>query len=240
MIGTKLAHECRSAVNFGERALPVDILLLHYTGMKTAQAAIDLLCAESSGVSCHYLVGDDGAITQMVCESKRAWHAGQSFWQGKTDINSCSIGIEIQNVGPDGGLPDFPDRQIETVIALSRDIMARNDIPQSRVLAHSDVAPGRKVDPGEKFPWARLAKAGVGLWPHVETVGDDHKIGVALAQGLLRRIGYDVRVSGTVDVETKRVLKAFQLRYMPHRVDGVLDGESMALIKAVDKLALSV
>lgn len=237
MITTSLAHEWRAAVNFGERVLPVDILLLHYTGMASAEAAIDWLCAPHSNVSCHYLLAEDGAITQMVCESKRAWHAGQSFWQGNSDINSSSIGIEIQNGGPDAGLPAFPDRQIEAVIALSRDIVARHKIPASRVLAHSDVAPGRKVDPGEKFPWGRLAKAGVGQWPQVGDIAPDCKADLKTAQKLLRQIGYNVAVTGRADFETRRVFKAFQLRYLPGRVNGVLDDEMMAMIGAVAALS---
>jgi len=139
---------------------------MHYTGMETGPAAVNWLCAKQSGVSCHYLVDVDGSITQMVCESKRAWHAGKSLWQGVEDINSCSIGIEIQNEGPLAAFPDFPEIQIEAVMVLSQDIIARHLIVPQRVLGHSDVAPGRKIDPGEKFPWQKLADAGVGTWPH--------------------------------------------------------------------------
>jgi len=143
------------------------MLLMHYTGMKSGQGAVNWLCHEGSGVSCHYLVDVDGAITQMVCESKRAWHAGKSCWLGLTDINSCSVGIEVQNAGPLENFPDFPDVQMAAVIELSKDIIARHTIPADRVLGHSDVAPGRKIDPGEKFPWAFLAQNGVGIWPRV-------------------------------------------------------------------------
>jgi len=163
VIGTRLQHIWCPSPNFGERKSNIDMLLMHYTGMKCGQAAVKWLCTRESGVSCHYLVDIDGAITQMVCESKRAWHAGKSLWQGVEDINSCSIGIEIQNEGPLANFPDYPEIQIDAVIALSKDIMARHEIMPERVLGHSDVAPGRKIDPGEKFPWQRLAEHGVSL-----------------------------------------------------------------------------
>ncbi len=168
MIRTGLPHIWCPSPNFGERKSAVDMLLMHYTGMNSGPAAVNWLRAEKSGVSCHYLVDVDGAITQMVCESKRAWHAGKSYWQGVEDINSCSVGIEIQNAGPLAAFPDFPDVQIAAVIELSKDIIARHAIVAERVLGHSDVAPGRKIDPGEKFPWERLAKAGIGVWPNMD------------------------------------------------------------------------
>ncbi|VAW00578.1 FIG001385: N-acetylmuramoyl-L-alanine amidase [hydrothermal vent metagenome] len=167
MIRTKLPHTWCPSANFGERKAPVDLLLMHYTGMKSGAAAVNWLCNEESGVSCHYLVDVDGAITQMVCESKRAWHAGKSCWQGVKDINSCSVGIEVQNAGPSENFPDFPDVQMAAVIELSKDIITRHAIELERVLGHSDVAPGRKIDPGEKFPWELLAVNGVGVWPRL-------------------------------------------------------------------------
>jgi N-acetylmuramoyl-L-alanine amidase len=150
--------------NFGPRREGVrpDCLILHYTGMETAQAAESRLCAPESEVSAHYLVHEDGRIVQMVRESDRAWHAGKGSWKGRCDVNSFSIGIEIVNCGPLGGFPDFPAVQIEAVAALARDICARHGIAPERVLAHSDIAPGRKIDPGERFPWARLHELGVG------------------------------------------------------------------------------
>jgi len=142
----------------------VDMIVLHYTGMDSAAAACDLLCAAEGKVSCHYLVDEDGAITAMVDEAHRAWHAGASFWKGETDTNSRSIGIEIQNPGHNLGYRDFPEAQMVAVIALCRDILSRHAIPQFHVLAHSDVAPGRKIDPGERFGWARLHAEGIGHW----------------------------------------------------------------------------
>ena len=163
---TNCKSEVRAAVNFGDRAaeLPIDMLVLHYTGMSSGAEAIDWLCTEDSGVSCHYVVEEDGTIWQLVPEEKRAWHAGKSNWQGVTDTNSRSIGIEIVNGGHDYGYPDFAEPQINAVIALSRDIVARNRIPSRNVLGHSDVSPGRKLDPGEKFPWGRLYEQGIGHW----------------------------------------------------------------------------
>jgi len=169
MIRTRLKHVWCPSPNIGERTLQVDMLLMHYTGMKSGEAAVNWLCNEESGVSCHYLVDEDGSITQMVCESQRAWHAGKSSWQGVEDINSCSIGIEVQNSGPLDDFPEFPAVQIAAVIELSKDILKRHSIVSVRVLGHSDVAPGRKIDPGEKFPWELLAKEGVGCWPHPKT-----------------------------------------------------------------------
>src|SRR5690242_18271049 len=152
------SHEARRGV-----AQP-DILLLHYTGMTTTQAALERLCDPGPRVSSHYLVFEDGRILQLVPEARRAFHAGESSWEGTTDINSRSIGIEIGNQGHDFGCPQFPEAQIAAVIALCRNIVARWSIAPWHVLAHSDVAPLRKRDPGERFPWGRLAEAGVGVW----------------------------------------------------------------------------
>src|SRR6516225_1383735 len=163
---SSLVAEVRASPNHGERQNGVrpDMILLHYTGMLDATVALDRLCAAGSEVSAHYLVFEDGRVIQMVPEARRAWHAGVSSWAGETDINSCSIGIEIANPGHDFGYPDFPKRQIAAVTALCRGIQTRNTIPPARVLAHSDVAPGRKQDPGEKFPWRTLYESGVGNW----------------------------------------------------------------------------
>lgn len=166
VIKTSLQHIWCPSPNFGERKAAVDMLIMHYTGMNSGEAAVNWLCNVESGVSSHYLVDVDGTITQMVSEGDRAWHAGKSSWDGVEDINSCSIGIEIQNEGPLGDFPEFPDVQMMAVTELSLDIIARHKIADSRVLGHSDVAPGRKIDPGEKFPWQALAKTGVGCWPH--------------------------------------------------------------------------
>ncbi|MES1151041.1 MAG: N-acetylmuramoyl-L-alanine amidase, partial [Dongia sp.] len=158
-----LTIEHQPSPNQGERApgKPVDILLLHYTGMVSDERALKWLCDPESGVSSHYFVFEDGRIAQLVDEGRRAWHAGQSFWAGETDINSRSVGIEVANPGHQFGYRAFPDAQIAAVVALCQEILSRHEIPPERVLAHSDVAPLRKDDPGELFPWGVLAKAGV-------------------------------------------------------------------------------
>ena len=178
-----------------------DLLLLHYTGMESAEGALAWLTTPQSKVSCHYLVDEDGRITQMVAEEMRAWHAGHAHWAGEDDINSCSIGIEIHNPGHEFGYPDFPDAQMQALEALCLDILARHDIPLQRVLAHSDVSPGRKSDPGEKFDWQRLAREGLALCP--DGPGAD-----APLAGSLDALGYP-----PAEPETR--LAAFRLRFRP-------------------------
>ncbi|WP_316860128.1 N-acetylmuramoyl-L-alanine amidase [uncultured Cohaesibacter sp.] len=224
--------------NFGERkdGLAVDMLVLHYTGMEDDKQALDWLCNEQSEVSCHYFVNRDGSLIQLVDENARAWHAGQSFWKGERDINSRSIGIEIANSGQE----PFPNDQLEALLMLSMDICSRHDIPAWRVLGHSDVSPGRKIDPGVKFPWRQLAVAGVGHWadPDRNTgslffqLGDEGQPIQAL-QSMLALYGYDVAVTGVFDDQTETVVKAFQLHFRPEKVDGVAD---TALISTLYKL----
>jgi N-acetylmuramoyl-L-alanine amidase len=207
-----------------------DMLLLHYTGMESADAALDWLTRQESGVSCHYLVDEDGRIAQLVAESERAWHSGQSQWAGETDLNSCSIGIEIHNPGHDFGYPDFPDTEMRAVEALCLDILSRHAIPAHRVLAHSDVAPGRKRDPGEKFDWQRLARAGVGLWVPPAPIEDDAGLGpgdegeavAALQRGLLE-FGYGVEVTTSYGTGLAKVVEAFQRHFRTERIDGRAD-----------------
>ena len=249
MKGTELEHTVRPAVNFSERrdGKWVDILLLHYTGMETAQAACEKLCAEGSGVSCHYLIDEDGTITQMVDEEMRAWHAGASFWKGETDINSRSIGIEIHNPGHNGIYCDFPDAQMASVVALCRDVVSRYSIVPERVLGHSDVSPGRKTDPGEKFDWKRLHATGIGHWvePVAVSGGFYMQAGeegepVAALQALLASYGYGVDVSGQYDADTVAVIEAFQRHFRPARVDGVADRSTIETLKRlIDALPAS-
>lgn len=210
--------------------LKPDLLLLHYTGMESAEGALHWLTTPESKVSCHYLIDEDGRITQMVAEEMRAWHAGQSFWAGECDINSCSIGIEIHNPGHEFGYPDFPEEQMTAVEALCADIVQRHNIAPERVLAHSDVAPGRKADPGEKFDWARLAKAGVGLWAEAATPEGDAGFGqgdegemVADLQARLNQFGYGLELSGLYDEQTVKVVTAFQQHWRQAKVDGRAD-----------------
>ncbi|MGQ0671883.1 MAG: N-acetylmuramoyl-L-alanine amidase [Hyphomicrobium sp.] len=221
------------------RGLTATILILHYTGLPTVAKSIEVLSRPDCKVSCHYVIDDDGRITQMVAEEMRAWHAGLSFWGGETDINSASIGIEIQNPGHAKGYPDFPAIQMQAVTALCRDILARHPIPPERVLAHSDVAPERKVDPGEKFDWPGLARLGIGHWVAPEPVDPaDPGLGpgcessrIAAAQDLLARYGYGIAPTGTFDPAFGFVLRAFQLHFRPARVDQRLDRSTFATLE---------
>ncbi|MBO0763476.1 MAG: N-acetylmuramoyl-L-alanine amidase [Hyphomicrobiaceae bacterium] len=220
------------------RGLSPSILLLHYTGLESMAKAIDWLTREGSGVSCHYGIDMDGRITQMVAEENRAWHAGESVWAGETDINSVSIGVEIHNPGHQLGYPDFPEAQMQAVELLSRDIVARHGIRPERVLAHSDVAPARKKDPGEKFHWARLARAGIGHWVvpvPVSAAAPGSSLGVAgpqvaTLQRALLRYGYGIEPTGVVDARTEAVVTAFQRHFRPQRVDGRIDDSTIATL----------
>lgn len=235
-----LVHAVRPSPNFEPRrcARRPDILLLHYTGVETAAKAIDWLCRRESRVSCHYIVDEAGLITQMVSEEARAWHAGVASWAGETDINSASIGVEIHNPGHELGYPEYPEAQLQALEALARDIMARHGMAGERVLAHSDVAPTRKKDPGEKFPWARLAKAGVGHWVEPEPViVAEAGISVGAAgpffadvQTKLRDYGYGIEPTGVVDGRTEFVVKAFQRHFRPQRVDGRIDQSTVTTL----------
>lgn len=215
------------------------LVIQHYTGMATAESAILLLAEPASKVSCHYVVDEDGAITQMVAECMRAWHAGVSHWAGDTDINSASVGIEIQNLGHDRGYPTFPPRQMRAVADLTRDICARNAIAPQGVLAHSDVAPGRKIDPGERFDWAWLAREGVGHYVKPATVREhDAGLGpgatddvVAEMQLMLARYGYGAAATGILDPQTERVVAAFQRHFRRRRVDGRIDRSTVLTLE---------
>ena len=223
--------------NHGDRkGRAIDSIILHYTDMPTAEAAIAVLRDPATEVSSHYLVDEDGGVIQMVAEERRAWHAGRSYWRGERDLNSVSVGIEIANGGLRGGLPPFPDRQIDGVIALCRDIAARHGIPADRILAHSDIAPGRKVDPGPRFPWRRLAQEGLGAQPLATKVipGLSLALGatgcrVAALQKCLSAWGADVPVSAVFDKVTLTAVAAFQLHFRPTSYDGVADPETLSL-----------
>jgi N-acetylmuramoyl-L-alanine amidase len=215
-----------------------DILLLHYTGMPDETEALQWLCNPVSQVSSHYFVFEDGRVVQLVPEARRAWHAGTGSWGADHDINSCSIGVEIANPGHDGGLPPFPAAQIAGVIALAQDIVARWSIAPERVLAHSDVAPGRKQDPGERFPWADLHPAGVGHWVEPVPIRDGRSLArghqsaeVEAAQAMLGQYGYGVPLSGVFDDATEAVVAAFQRHFRPERVDGVADASTLATLR---------
>ncbi|MEQ9519835.1 MAG: N-acetylmuramoyl-L-alanine amidase [Parvibaculum sp.] len=215
-----------------------DMLLLHYTGMVSGVAALDRLCDAAAQVSAHYLVFEDGRIAAMVDEAHRAWHAGVGHWAGETDINSCSVGIEIVNPGHELGYPDFAEAQIDSVIALSREIIERQQIKATRVLAHSDIAPLRKADPGEKFPWDKLAAAKVGHWvPPVELLDGpvlklgDRGDGVAELQFQLADYGYGIVVDGQYGEVTEAFVTAFQRHFRPAQVDGLADLSTVGTLR---------
>ncbi|MCP4933979.1 MAG: N-acetylmuramoyl-L-alanine amidase [bacterium] len=243
---TSLKADWRDAPNFEERRndLIPSLLIMHYTGMESTQAALDILCSPESNVSCHYLVDEHGTITQMVMEQHRAWHAGRAHWAGKNDINSCSIGIEIANEGHVLELQPFPDQQIEAVMALSKDILKRHDILAQNVIGHSDIAPARKKDPGEKFPWNRLHENGIGHFVEPEPIGDDLGYGIgdtnkeiAKMQHLLVQYGYQINENGHFDETSDFVVRAFQRHFRPLKIDGRLDHSTiMTLNKLIATL----
>jgi N-acetylmuramoyl-L-alanine amidase len=208
--------------NFDERDAPITILVLHYTGMADAASAIERLADPLAKVSCHYLVAEDGQIVRMVPEEKRAWHAGKSHWRGLDALNAHSIGIEIVNPGHELGYRPFPDAQIDALIPLVSDIMKRYGITRGNVVGHSDIAPARKQDPGELFPWGRLAKLRLALPRPTKNLMDPHwsDAGFLLA---LERFGYDVTdpLAATV---------AFQRRFRPELIDGTIDGECRSIL----------
>ena len=202
----------------------IELLILHHTGMSTGTAALSRLCDPKSKVSSHYLVEEDGRIFNLVSDERRAWHAGQSFWAGRRHLNDTSIGVEIVNPGHEFGLKYFPEAQIEAVITLSQNLMTTYSISASNVLAHSDVAPRRKRDPGELFPWERLATAGVGLWPDiVSNRRQGQRPGLIEAQRMLAKWGYACPETGAMDQDTLACVAAFQRRYRPSRVDALFD-----------------
>jgi N-acetylmuramoyl-L-alanine amidase len=215
-----------------------DMILLHYTGMKDAGAALQRLANPLAEVSAHYLVFEDGRVFQMVPEAARAWHAGVGTWRGDTDINTASIGIEIANPGHDWGYADFPDPQVRAIAALCRDIAGRHGIVPHRILAHSDVAPKRKADPGEKFPWDILAAAGVGHWVPPAPLGDGRSFArgdegqpIQALQAMLGLYGYGLDITGVFDDTTEAVVTAFQRHFRPARVDGVADASTILTLR---------
>lgn len=230
----------RPSPNFNERQNggPVDILVMHYTGMPDAESAMKLLTTVEGKVSSHYTVDEDGTVYRHVPEELRAWQAGVSSWYEATDINSRSIGIEIVNPGHEWGYRPFPPAQIAAVIQISKGILKRWPITPARVVAHSDIAPNRKIDPGELFPWDELAKHGVGRWPRanlkigpaptlvVGSEGDD----VKRLQSDLARYGYGIEASGVYDERTLIVVSAFQRHFRRSNFDGIADAETQAIL----------
>ena len=214
----------RPSPNFDTRHTAISMIVLHYTGMPTAPAALDWLASPASKVSAHYVVAEDGQVVRMVAEEARAWHAGRSWWRGITDVNSASIGIEIVNPGHEFGYRPFPEPQMAAVERLVADIAARRRIAPAMVVGHSDIAPARKEDPGELFDWPRLARAGLALPVPAATLDPAwHDIGFLTA---LKRFGYDIDAPAAAVV-------AFQRRFRPANIDGIIDAESRAILRAL-------
>ena len=237
------------SANFNERLYPLDMLVLHYTGMKDGPSALARMQEDKEPrVSAHYMVEEDGRVFALVPEDKRAWQAGRSWWRGDEDLNSRSIGIEIVNPGHEWGYRPFPEPQIAAVIELCQGILSRWSIPQNRIVAHSDIAPDRKEDPGELFPWKRFAEAGIGLWPeharpepwmtHGAAMGDAGMTVEGLQRDLAA-IGYKISVTGVFTEETAAVVRAFQRRWRPIRITGVGDVETIVLANSVAALTAS-
>ncbi|MGY8995301.1 MAG: peptidoglycan recognition protein family protein [Alphaproteobacteria bacterium] len=227
----------RPSPNHGERrdGAGVDMLILHYTGMDSAEGACERLCDPASEVSAHYLVDEVGLITAMVHEERRAWHAGVASWRGRRDINSASVGIEIANPGD---VP-FPERQMAAVAWLCKGVLERHAVPRRYVLGHSDIAPGRKIDPGERFDWRGLAGQGIGLWPGETQMRGramregDHGEDVERFQAALATFGYGLVADGRYGAETARVVAAFQRHFRPARIDGQADAQTRDLVAGV-------
>lgn len=225
--------------NWDARRAPPDMVVLHYTGMLTGAAALERLRDPAAKVSAHWLVEEDGRLFRLVAEERRAWHAGVSFWKGERDINAASIGVEIVNPGHEHGYRAFPPAQVDAVARLLDAIRGRWSVPDARILAHSDVAPARKEDPGELFPWAELAARGHGLWvepepsPGPPLAEGEEGVGVFALQAGLHRLGYDSAPSGRFDAAARLNVTAFQRHWRPARVDGVADGETRARLVAL-------
>lgn len=218
----ELVHRTVASPNWNERRLPVSMVVLHYTGMESADAALARMCDPAAEVSAHYMIDEDGTVTRLVPEECRAWHAGRSYWRGITDINSASVGIELVNPGHEFGYRPFPEAQIEALVPLLAEIVDRHDVPRANVVGHSDVAPARKQDPGELFDWERLAEYGLVLptpRPRMRLVYDEPGA-FFLA---LERFGYDI-------TDGRAAITAFQRRWRPRIIDGELDGEIGALL----------
>jgi len=230
--------------NHDERpaGMPVDMLILHYTGMQTAQEAVDRLRDPAAKVSSHYVIDEDGTILRLVAEDRRAWHAGISHWRGHAQLNDRSVGIEIVNPGHEWGYRDFPALQMAAVCDLCLDILSRHPIPPRNVVGHSDVAPDRKDDPGERFDWAGLAANGVGLWPPDDTpsLGTTGAIRDAATlrpiRAALADIGYRVAPEGALDPALSTVLRAFQRHWRPEAVNGQADDGTLVRLHAIVRM----
>ncbi len=223
----------------------IDMLVIHYTGMPSTEEALARLCGAESKVSAHYLIDEDGTTYRLVPEERRAWHAGESLWRGMRNINDVSVGIELANPGHEFGYRPYPKPQMAALIEFARELVARHSIAPERVLGHSDIAPGRKRDPGELFDWQGLARAGIGLWPDVPPAPDDRDVlfapgaedpAIAGIQRQLGAFGYEIGVTGALDQATQEVLAAFQRHFRPRCVDGAIDKETARRLAALARL----
>ncbi len=245
--------------NFGERrGGQINLIVLHYTAMENAALAVARLCDPKSEVSAHYVISQSGEIFQLVDEDKRAWHAGVAHWDGEDDVNSCSIGIELDHMGMDaqGQFLAYPAAQIERLITLLQDLCARYHIPPHRVVGHSDVAPLRKQDPGDLFPWQELAAAGVGIWPQgaeearalqaIDAAGaqacqiGDRGAHIGVVQRVLRQIGYGLAIDDIYGPHTAACVTSFQRRFRSERSDGDVDHETLGQMLRVRDYIASV
>lgn len=220
----------------------IDMLLLHYTGMESMEAALERMCDEEARVSAHYMIDEDGTLYALVSEEYCAWHAGVSSWAGERNINGCSIGIELVNPGHEFGYRDFPEPQMGALITLAQGVIGRHPIPAHRVLGHSDVAPARKEDPGERFDWGRLAREGMGHWiapVPIEDQGQVYGVGdrgddIRTLQEAFSRYGYGIEADGVFGQQTLEVVTAFQRHFRPQRVDGVADISTCRTLAALE------
>jgi N-acetylmuramoyl-L-alanine amidase len=217
-----LVHKEAPSPNWNERKLPVSMVVLHYTGMRTGAEALERMCDPAAEVSAHYMIDEDGTVTRLVAEEKRAWHAGRSYWRGITDVNSASVGIELVNPGHEWGYRPFTDAQMDSLVPLLADIVKRHNIPRANVVGHSDIAPARKDDPGELFDWDLLGRVKLALArPKLKMrLLFDNDGAFFLA---LERFGYDIS-------DGRAAVRAFQRRWRPHKVDGEIDGQIGALL----------
>ena len=215
----------RPSPNFDARppGTSVDMLVVHYTGMESAAAALERLCDPAARVSAHYVIDEDGTVHALVAESARAWHAGAAYWRGRRDVNGHSVGIELVNPGHAFGYRPFAEAQMAALESLARGVVARHPIEPRNVVGHADVAPGRKTDPGELFDWARLAAAGIGLWPAAPAPA---VVEVAAVPARLAEYGYET-------TDAAAAVAAFQRHFRPAQVDGRLDGETAGLVEAL-------
>ena len=222
---SELVHFETPSPNWNERKLPISMVVLHYTGMETAEAALERLCDPAAEVSAHFLIEEDGQVHRLVREDRRAWHAGRSYWRGETDINSASIGIELVNPGHEFGYRPFPDAQMEALLPLLADLVQRHDIPRANVVGHSDIAPQRKEDPGELFDWDLLAAHRLALRTPRAAMPSSYENDGAFFLAL-ERFGYDIS-------DQAAVMRAFQRRWRPRKIDGLVDGECSAILFAL-------